>query len=99
LPDPRSSRAQALKDYAKERRDVEFEDLEVTRTENTAPIVKYFDNAETFEMWSKESQAMYDEAAAICEEMGWSIYDAGGGLWYKPGLGARQPSNQYKDRK
>jgi hypothetical protein len=49
--------------------------------------VKYLDKPEVYDMWVKESLAMYNEAAAICEDMGWSIYDHGGGLWYKAGLG------------
>jgi TPR repeat protein len=83
------SREQALKEYAKDRRDIEFEDIQLVRNENTAPIVKYLDNVETYDQWSKESGAMYKEASAICEEMGWSIYDGGGGLWYKAGLGGQ----------
>ena len=81
------SRSHMLKEYAKDRRDIEFEDVEMNRNEITMPVLKYFDNAETYEQWSKESLSMYKEAAAICEEMNWSIYDRAGAQWYKAGLG------------
>jgi len=81
------ARAEALQKHHKIRRDIEFEDIDINRTADTQPLLKYLDKAEVYDQWVKESLAMYNEAAAICEEMGWSIYDRGGGLWYKAGLG------------
>jgi TPR repeat protein len=81
------ARAEAVQHHRKTQRDIEFEDIELSRDDRTYPLVKYLDKAEVYDMWVKESSAMYNEAALICEDMGWSIYDHGGGLWYKAGLG------------
>ena len=82
-----------LAQHHKVRRDIEFEDIDLIKTDDTYHLVKYLDKAEVLDQWVKESQAMYNEAAAICEDMGWSIYDANGGLWYKAGLGGVEVAN------
>lgn len=81
-------REKALAKYAKEKRDVEFDDIAFDRNEGSLAILKFLDNREVYDQWAKDSMALYNEAAVICEEMGWSIYDESGGLWYKAGLGA-----------
>lgn len=86
------ARSETLQRYHKVRRDIDFDDLEheMIRTADTFHMTKYLDKSEVFDQWVKESPAMYNEAAAICEDMGWSIYDRGGGLWYKAGMGGAE---------
>lgn len=86
------SRAEALQRYHKTRRDIDFDDMEheMVRTDDTFHMTKYLDKSEVFDQWVKESPAMYNEAAAICEDMDWSIYDPAGGLWYKAGMGGAE---------
>ena len=79
-------RAEAIRDSLKKRRDVEWADFDVIRNARTVHMTKYYDKSEVYEQWAKESSAMYNEAAAICEDMGWSIYDKDGRLWYKASL-------------
>ena len=87
------ARAEAIAQHHNVRRDIEFEDIDLIKTDDTYHLVKYLDKAEVLDQWVKESQAMYNEAAAICEDMGWSIYDPNGGLWYKAGLGGVEAAN------
>lgn len=81
------ARAEVYARYQKKRRDLDIDDIDYTWTGNHYPLTKYLASEEVLDQWVKESQAMYNEAAAICEDMKWSIYDINGQLWYKAGLG------------
>lgn len=69
------------------------DDLEKTRHPDMYWLQRWGENEEVFFQWQKESLAMYKEAAAICDEMGWSIYSTNGVLVYKPGVGGLRDVN------
>jgi len=82
------ARETMLRELSKDRRDLEWEDVMRDRMSSHPHLERYMNNQEVFGQWEKESKGMHAEAAAICEQMGWTIYDDRGGLWYKVGVGA-----------
>lgn len=81
-----------LKEFGKHQRDVEWSDVAEDHEVQQPHVFRFINNEEVFGQWEKESPAMHAEAVAICEQMGWSIYDEKGGLWYKLGKGSPAPS-------
>lgn len=64
------------------------DDLNIKYSDDQWWLTKWSENEDVFYSWEKESLAMYQEAAAICDQMNWSIYtQPEGQLWYKPGTG------------
>jgi hypothetical protein len=85
-------RETVAKEVNKKQRDLEWTDL--NDNSGSHPLMQHFLQQgleEVYNSWHKESVAMYNEAAAICEEMNWSIYNPEGGLVYKPGRGDMIP--------
>jgi hypothetical protein len=85
-------RETVVQEMAKKRKDIEWTDI----NDNTGSHIfmqMFLQPAleEVYNQWHKESLPMYNEAAAICEEMGWSIYNPEGGLVYKLGVGGVNP--------
>lgn len=81
-------REEEFKLFAKKDRSIKSEDdLQTVHTSENYWVTRWGENEEVFLQWQKESLAMYQEAAAICDMMGWSIYSTNGHLFYKPGVG------------
>ena len=68
-------RDNTLKAYAKKLRtdDVEWDDLQITPEESGTIHAWFYSNPDVYDMWEKDSHAMYLEAHAICEKMGWKL--------------------------
>jgi TPR repeat protein len=66
-------RENTLKWHAKKLKtdDVEWEDLIPQGPEELAD--QFYKNPDVYDMWAKDSHAMYKEAQAICEKMGWQL--------------------------
>ena len=65
-------REATLKATARSRPDLEWEDFRIEKDELGSEAV-FYQNADVYDMWAKDSRAMYQEALAICERMGWTL--------------------------
>lgn len=70
-------REATLKNRAKQMKqnEVDWDDIQI-KDDGTPGADNFFgDNPDVYDMWAKDSHAMYLEAAEICEEMGWTLVD------------------------
>jgi TPR repeat protein len=66
-------RENTLKWHAKKLKkdDLEWEDLKLQGPDDGSD--QFYKNPDVYDMWAKDSHAMYKEAQAICEKMGWQL--------------------------
>jgi TPR repeat protein len=66
-------RENTIKWHAKKMKtnDVEWEDIVLQGPEEQVDL--FYKNPDVYDMWAKDSHAMYKEAQAICEKMGWKL--------------------------
>lgn len=70
-------RENTLKAHVKKVRtdDIEWDDLGIAEEELRGLEALFYGNPDVYDMWEKDSRAMYLEAQAICEKMGWKLVD------------------------
>lgn len=81
-------RADTLKLQARKlsQSDVEWEDIESSYDkEKSWGILQWFAHPDVYDMWEKDSLALYNEVADICDQQQWTLYDDSGALCYKHG--------------